>query len=186
MNDRIDLFTLIHKGLRWWMGEVSAGLGATNFRDKEQMEDALNELQACLSALDEHSVHEDGFIAPVLDARSPARTAGWHEEHAQLEQAAAALRAQARELDALGVDHPRIEALGLQLYRSFALFVSGMSMHLDDEETKVMPLLWSVCTDEELSGIMTAFRERHGSSSALLYAKLAPAFNETERALLRV
>lgn len=186
MNDRIDLFTLIHKGLRWWMGEVSATLGATNFRDKDRTEDALQELIACLAALDEHSEHEDDFIAPILDARTASRTAGWHEEHARLESAAAALRLQASELRALGVEHPRAEALGLQLYRSFALFVSQMSLHLDEEETKVMPLLWSVCTDEELLGIMTAFREQHGPSAALLYARLAPAYNVTERSLLGV
>lgn len=185
MTNRIDLFTLIHKGLRWWMGDVSAQLGATDFTDPAAAT-SLEDLIACLETLEAHSTHEATFIAPVLDARSPYRGQPWHAEHASLDAQAETLVRQARELRAAGATHPQATAIGLELYRAFARFTSEMYLHLDDEETRLMPLLWAVCTDEELTDILTAFRAAHGPESAILYARLATAFTPAERTLLGV
>ena len=186
MSDRIDLFTTVHKGLRWWIGDVNAKLGASDLSDAAALEDVLSHLVDCLDALDAHSGHEDAFIAPMLDARAAVRVAMWHSEHEALDAMTLALRRQAQKLRELAPDHPRAAGLGLELYRAFARFSSEVLLHLDEEETRIMPLMWSVCTDEELVGIMSAFRARHGEDATRLYARLALAFTPAERALLGV
>jgi hypothetical protein len=186
MTERLDLFTVIHKGLRWWIGDLGARLGATDFTNAAEAILALKEVVECLETLDAHSLHEDSFIAPVLDARAASRGLPWHDEHEALQAATTALRRQVQELVNLGPTHAHATGLGLELYRAFSRFASDVYLHLDEEETRLMPLLWSVCTDEELLAIMTAFRSRHAAESAVLYARVAAAFTPSERALLGV
>lgn len=180
MNVRPDLFTTVHKGLRWWMSTLSAALGAIDASDVPGREALLDDLLRYLDALDAHSLHEETFIGPLLDARGGTRVLAWHEDHAALEEMCGSLRRQAHALRT-ACDAAQTHGLALQLYRSFARFSSAMLMHLDEEETTLMPLLWSVCSDEELAGAMLAFRARHGEEAAALYARLAPAFTPRER-----
>src|SRR5687767_6756663 len=92
MSDRIDLFSTIHKGLRWWIGDVSARLGATDPSDGEAYRAVLAQVLDCLDELEAHSGHEDTYIAPMLDARAATRAVAWHGEHEALDAMTRALR----------------------------------------------------------------------------------------------
>jgi len=186
MNERSDLFTLIHKGLRWWMGDVSARLGSTNVQDASCLHDVVMELLDLLEAIDEHGQHEETFIAPVLDARANYRSRDWHEDHVILDRLTASLRSQAESLLEGGAAVAQQPKLVLDLYRAFARYTAEMFVHLDWEETTLMPLLWSVCSDDDLAGIMAAYRAAHGAEAAVLYARIAAAFTSDERELLGV
>ena len=186
MSDRIDLFTTIHKGLRWWLGDLSARLGALDLADPIEAARLASELIECLDTLDAHSEHEETFIAPLLDARGAGRTVDWHAEHTSLDAMASALRRQAGGLTSLQLPDPQRAGTVLELYRSLCRFASAVYLHLDDEETRLMPLLWATSSDEELAGVMSAFRARHSEESARLYARVAAAFTPRERALLEV
>jgi hypothetical protein len=185
-SNRPDLFTTIHKGIRWWMGDVSARLGATDYLDAAAASRSLDELGRFLDMLDAHSEHEHTFIAPYLDERAPERSRVLHQEHSDLNDLTQTLRRQASALGVLAPGHEMSANMGLALYRAFGRYSSTVLHHLDSEETVLMPLLWSICTDEELGGIMTAFRARHGAESAVIYARVALAFSPQERAILGV
>jgi len=183
---RIDLFVIPHKGLRWWMAELSSRLGATDFTDAPATAASLAELSAFLDELDAHSLHEETFIAPFMERRGADRFPAWEAEHRALDVAVAALRRQSAELTQLGTDHPNVAGLGLGLYRAFARFAATTLLHLDEEETTLMPLLWSVCSDADLAGLMDGFRARFSAEAMRLYTRTAPAFTTGERALLGV
>jgi hypothetical protein len=185
MTNRIDLFMLVHKGIRWWLGTVNAVLGATDFETSGSVA-ALEAVDELFVALEAHALHEDTFIAPVVAAHAPERAAAWAAEHRRLEHVEAALRDHVATLRAVGPSHPTARATGLALYRGFNRFVAETLAHLDEEETELMPLLWATCSDAELVAIMTSFKARFGAEAAGFFRRAAPAYAEPERALLGV
>lgn len=180
---RMDLFATVHKGLRGWMGQVGARLGATSFVGPSR-DDVLQELGELLQTLQEHALHEDTFIAPLLQERGTDRHLQWQGDHRRLGEAEISLRHQLEALMRLGGDHPVAEAAGTSLYRAFNRFVAETLVHLDYEESVVMPLLWATCTDDELRGVMQRFLDRFGAESAKFHKRVAAAYTQAERARL--
>jgi len=185
MTNRIDLFTLVHKGIRWWLGAVGAVLGATDFTSPGSTS-ALDAVEELLAMLDAHALHEDTFIAPLLAERAPERAAAWEGEHRRLAQLEESSRDQVATLRERGAAHASAGAAGLALYRSFSRLAAEVLEHLDAEETDLMPLLWATCTDAELATVMTSFKARFGAEAATFYRRAAPAYAAPEREMLGV
>jgi hypothetical protein len=182
MQRRIDLFTFVHKGIRWWLGSVGAMLGTVDFTSRGFV-DRLDALTDLLGGLDAHARHEDTFIAPTLRARAPGRAAAWDAEHGAFERSERELRALISKLRELEPSHDT-GAAGLALYRAFHRFAAEMLMHLDREETELMPLLWDTCSEAELAAIMTSFKAECGAEATAFYRHNAAAYTPSEQALL--
>lgn len=177
-SSRIDLFTTVHKGLRWQMGRVLSALGAAQVSGPSSSL-ALDELEQFLVMIDEHTHHEDEMIAPLLKQHFSDLNLSWQAEHRELEAFETTLRKQIQEVRLSGSSNS-----GLSLYRAFARFASAMLDHLDKEETTLMPLLWQACSEEELGGVMKNFLQRYGAEAARFHAQVAGAYSQTERAKL--
>jgi hypothetical protein len=185
MQNRIDLFTLVHKGIRWWLGSVSATLGAAEVTSRGFVAQ-LDAVADLLAGLDEHARHEDTFIAPVLRLHAPERATAWAAEHHAFEQAERELRAMLAKLRDLDPSDGAARVAVLALYRAFNRFTADMLLHLDREETELMPLLWARCSDAELAAIMTSFKAQCGVEAASFYRRNAAAYTQSERVLLGV
>ncbi|MBV9324151.1 MAG: hemerythrin domain-containing protein, partial [Chloroflexi bacterium] len=107
---------------------------------------------ALLALLQAHTAHEDEYIFRLLDNRDPLAVDPTEDEHRDQDDLLDDL---ARRVEALlAAPNP---ADGLALYRDAALFVAAYLPHLHHEETRIMPRIWEVCTDDEIAATRAAF-----------------------------
>lgn len=142
---RYDIYQFIHKALRARMARVLVRLGAMDVTDPQDLQAALDELEALLQQCASHVQHEDTFLHPVLQRLSAGSADEAAEGHLDHHQAIAALGAASAELRT----DPQ-PAAALRLYRQFALFVADNLLHMQHEETWHNAVLWKHCTDAQI------------------------------------
>lgn len=177
MTPSIDLYTLPHKALRDAMGRAGTALAAiepsTAATSIAVVADVLDELEA-------HGAHEDDFIEPVLAAYLPDIEADIAGQHRTL---AAAIGGTRRHLDRLAATRQAAPGDLLTLYRSFQCLAAANLLHLDDEETRVMPALWVAAPPDALADLLARFRAAH-PEAADLYRRWPDALTAQERQLV--
>jgi iron-sulfur cluster repair protein YtfE (RIC family) len=174
----IDLFTLPHKALRAYVGRTATRLGALDVADARAVEELCRDLHALIDELEAHGMHEDEFIAPLLDKHLPDLAGEMRAEHRALSEALERLRQNATIFTA-GAN----AGSHVALYRHLRRFEAVNARHLDFEETKVMPALWLVASEAELAALMNAFNAQHPESIEL-YRNAPEALNSAEKALV--
>lgn len=151
---RVDMYTLVHKGIRAFMGATLEALGRMDERDAHEVAHTLAQVRNLASFLRAHLHHENQFVHPALEARNPGtarRTAGDHVEHE-------------RAIEHLGVAVLAVEKAGdagragavLALYRELAQFTAENLEHMHFEETENNAQLWAHYSDDELQRIHEA------------------------------
>lgn len=180
---RFDLYALVHKGLRAFLGDTLARLGRVDVDDAHDLAAALDALRELLVLWADHAAHEDRFIHPAMQARRPGSACGAAEQHvwhargieqllelaARLEQAPAARRA----------------PLAAQLYLEFSHFAAEGLEHLYLEETRHNPVLWEIHSDDELRLMHAAILEAVPVQLNAAYVRwIAPHVTPRERAAL--
>ncbi len=179
MSAKPDLYVGVHKGQRAKFFEIASKAGELNHYDKKALDDLRGEIIAFKDHMVEHAKLEENNIHPLLRGRTPEGTKDLEEDHrvmhATLDSIVASLD-QVSALPELGREQ------ALEFYRGWNRFLSFYFNHIDKEEEKVNPLLWKLCSNDELLG---AFRVIISSQSQeeLRYALTAmmPAMNMDER-----
>ena len=147
----VDMYTLVHKGIRAFMGSTLATVGRMDANDREETAATLAEVRALAMFLRAHLHHENQFVHPALEARRPGsarRTAGDHVEHER-----ALERLEALALAVESADDAARAVAALALYRELALLTAENLEHMHVEETENNATLWAVYTDEELERV---------------------------------
>ena len=183
MNQRFNMYALIHKALRAAMGDTLAALGRMDPLDEADTTRVLADVRALLTLMRGHLEHENAFIHPALEARQAGASSHTAHDHVQHEAALAALQAQLRRV-AAAQGAARVEAQQ-QLYMSLAGFVAENLEHMQVEEAENMQALWNAYTDAELIAIhdaLVASIPPEEMSQVLRW--LMPAVTPYERALL--
>ena len=180
---RFDMYLTIHKALRSFMADTLVRVGRLDVTDEEDMQDALEQLDALLVLCGKHIDHENEFVHTAIEARQPggaSRTVGDHLEHrdsidvlraegAALRRAAAATRPQ----------------LALRLYHHLSLFVAENFQHMHIEESTNNALLWAAYSDVELIDIHHRLLATISPESFMQIARwMVPAMNPSERAMM--
>ena len=148
MQQRIDLYGPVHKGLRAALCETATRLGRTDFEARDESRAAAHAVARVLRFLDEHAEHEDAVILPELLRRSPDLHAELRADHARLDGLQ-------RELDALAV---RLESattaervsLGARIHERVWLLLGEHARHMQVEETRANRILHANASDDEL------------------------------------
>jgi hypothetical protein len=125
-------------------------------------------VDALVDELLAHASHEDQFIHPLLRQRAPEIAEELDAAHLELDAHLDRLRELAADVGASAVE-PNA------LYRALASFAALYFAHVAREEEAALPALWDVCSDAELSGILTAFKSSRSKTENLtsLLAQLA-------------
>jgi hypothetical protein len=147
-SDRVDLFSLIHKGVRGVLFETAMELSRTDFAAPDEREHAEAAIRRCFGYLREHADHEDREIQPWITRFSPAVAAVLAAEHVTLEKASIAVESLLPRLAAAAPDE-RL-AMGAELQRRFYLLVSDQLRHLNREEREANAVMWSNLLDPAL------------------------------------
>lgn len=159
---REDLYAGIHKALRAFMAECLLAVGRADPTDPQDVADASARVCALMDLCVSHVHHENNFVHPAIEARTPGLSADVAQEHLGHLQQIAGLRAAAQRLGAL--DTAALAGALHTLYLDLSLFVAESLRHMHVEETEHNAALWCAYTDDELRAI-------HGA----LVATIAPA-----------
>lgn len=146
--DRLDLYQPIHKALRALMADTLVRLGALDVGDAAEIEQTLGQTETLLTLVEQHLLHEDTFVHPVLRGCAPQGATQTEHEHDEHRASIQALRGEVRALRADPHD-----AAALRLYRHAALFVAENLSHMHFEETVLNAALWARLSDEELHAV---------------------------------
>lgn len=177
---RIDLYGMVHKGLRAELLEVAADVALANWRAAAEAEELSARVRRLVGYLAEHAEHEDAQVMPLV-AQADARVArDLAQEHEAVETSLGELLARLDDLDR--APEMEREPIGQALRELLARMLTQQFLHMQREETQANAALWSRFTDEELNGV----HERILSSiapprMAEWFELLLPAMGELER-----
>jgi iron-sulfur cluster repair protein YtfE (RIC family) len=173
---RIDVYSGVHKMQRARLFELTVAAGTLDPSDQFGRAELAAAVGALVEELAAHADHEERFIHPVLHRVAPEIATDLEREHDTLDAALDELRHVASG-DAPGTEEPTT------LYRALASFTGRYLDHLAVEESAALPALWAACGDDELAGILAAFRSSRSDAENLtsLLAQL-PTLGPTEAA----
>lgn len=170
-----DLYTLARKSLRQAVSTTAVMLGSAT---PDTLVSSVAPASDVIAELLDHAHHEDEFIEPVLDRFLPDIALEVASQHRQL---TATIDAVHRQLDGLA-NEPSVAPGGpLALYRAFQRMAAANLVHLDYEETAVMPALWVAAPPEALDEVMASFTAAHPDASQLFH-RWPDSLTPTERA----
>jgi hypothetical protein len=121
---RDDLFTIIHKGLRLGLFDITVQAGRTDWADPAQVTDLGEHWHGLLTLLRAHGDHEDQHILRLLDPYDPFAAEPTAEQHRDLDD----LLDDLDERFEMVLAAPGM-ASGLDLYRDLARFAAAYLTH---------------------------------------------------------
>lgn len=138
-----------HKYVSFALSELERLIAKTDFTNDAAIEHVKDEWQAIKEMLKGHAHHEEQNIHALLEKKGSAVHHEAHDDHEHQEEVLENLQYR---LSAVKTSTDRIEA-GYQFYLAYRKFVGDNLLHLHEEETKLLPELQKLCTDDELRAI---------------------------------
>ncbi len=177
---RFDVYLGIHKGLRAFMSEILVRVGHTDYTDAREREETAEQLRALLHVCGEHLKHEDNFLHPAMERRSPGSTARCAHEHVQHFTHIAVLHASLEE--ALHAPAEAQATAWRELYQALSRFVAESLEHMLIEEREHNAVLWAHYTDAEIIEIHDALvASIPAQEMALVFRWIVPQLAHPER-----
>lgn len=155
MTPRPDLFTQIHKAIRWMLYDVANRLQTADFSDRAAATAVLERLERLLGLLHEHSVHEETSYFPPLQAAEREVVHLMTEEHQEAGRKIASVRGAVAAVLPLAGTEAGLEPAA-RLNRTFNHFMAYYLRHMNHEEETALPAMWRTFTDEQLLAMRTA------------------------------
>ena len=191
MEQKIDLFTYIHKGVRAMLYDTGRQLQLADLGNEQEMLEMLNRLELTLEMLEEHAVHEDHYIFPLVEAAAPGATHESEHEHRAYEEKVLELQALIHKLRETPIPEER-QAQSSTLNRCYTDFLAFQLVHMNHEEEQVLPASQEYLTTDALmairgriQGSMDAVRYRkwvYWMLSSMSIAELGSIFNQLKEA----
>jgi hemerythrin-like domain-containing protein len=146
----MDLYRDIHKGQRRRFFKIATRAGTLDRADAKAVGALYGELCSFREHMRLHASLEERFIHPVLSQRVPGGARQLEEDHRVIRQEFDDLIADFDGVRAEPVGFEKCGELVLEFYRAWSRFTAFYFMHMDREEEQIMPVLWKLCTVEEL------------------------------------
>lgn len=148
----------------------------------------LNSLEVTLVSFRDHMYQhaslEEKFIHPLLAERVPGGADRLEEDHRVMRKQFDNLVACFGELKKKSTDFEQRDEFSLEFYRAWSRFISFYLDHIDFEEDHVMPLLWKLCTQDELAGRFRQIMADQTPKQLLdNLGIILPALNPAERSM---
>jgi hypothetical protein len=150
-EQRYNIYTIIHKGLRGFMTDTLLRWGKLDMGDEQERGAAVAQVRGLLDMCQSHLQHENDFVHPALEsARSGAAVQTGHD-HVEHETAIAELRIQLAAVAAS--QEPRRATLAQQFYLRLSTFVAENFEHMNVEEIDNHAVLIAAYSDAEILAI---------------------------------
>ena len=138
-----------HKYVSFALNDLERLIAKTDFMDDAAIDHIQSEWLLIKEMLEGHAYHEEHNFHTLLEKKGSTIHHEAHKDHEHQEEGIKNLQAL---LDTVKVGPDPIEA-GYQFYLAYRKFVGDNLLHLHEEETKLLPELQRLCTDEELRAI---------------------------------
>ncbi len=138
-----------HKYVSFALSELERLIAKTDFTDTAAIAEIQSEWLRIKEMLEGHAYHEEHNFHTLLEKKGSTIHHEAHDDHEHQEETLKKLQCL---LDAVQTSPDPIET-GYQFYLAFRRFVGDNLLHLHEEETKLLPELQRLCTDEELRAI---------------------------------
>ncbi|HEY6078918.1 MAG TPA: hemerythrin domain-containing protein [Polyangiaceae bacterium] len=187
MSQRFDLYAVIHKALRNYMGAVLMELGRLDLTDERDTRRCSAALLGLVDWLEGHLAIEERFVHSALAQRRPSSLLEeLRRDHDEHQRSFALLRSDAEALvSSLAEPADARRSRARHLYLALSRFVAENYLHMAVEETEMNALLWESFSDEELLGIYQAIMASEGRSDLeRAVTWLLPAIPPDERVKL--
>lgn len=169
---RFDLYSLIHKGQRKYLFDLSCDIGRTNASDKKQCQNISKRIHEMASLIEEHRQNEETFIHPLFAEVGMLDTV-LDADHDKLKEKLEHLK----ELSTKNNIN--------MLYKEFNKFLAEYLLHTAEEERQQELVLWKHFDDERLMSVMRSFAASKTSEEMMAgFELMAPALNIEE--LMRI
>ena len=180
---RVDLFSVIHKGLRSVLFEAALEAARVDPTSSPAVDALVARVERLLAYLEEHAHAEDTHIFPALRTIAPELAASLAADHRGLEVVQLETERAAHAL-ALADLAGRAEAAA-HLLRLLNHLTAVHLVHMNREETEASAALWAGMADGELAGLRVRIQasippDRHAEWLAIL----GPALSPQERRLV--
>lgn len=179
-NNRVDVYTEVHKGLRRELCDWVGRIGKLDAENAAEIAQARLDFSALSSMLTTHARHEERWVHPLLSACAPDLVSELESEHNDHDSRFESVVETFDRLNEGGSDAPWM--LQQTLYRKFAEFCGHYLIHLAREENEAMLALQGKHTDEELLGLSNEIRgSTPPEEMAGFLTAMIPAMNVKER-----
>ena len=138
-----------HKYVSAALNNLERLIAKTDFRENAEIEKAKKEWVDLSSMLQGHAKYEEEKLHSLLEKKGSTVHLHAHSQHEEMDAAFPQIDAL---FDAVmsEVDRAKKIEMGYQLYLTFRKFVGENLLHLHEEETKILPELQRLYSDEEL------------------------------------
>lgn len=167
-----------HKYVSFALTELERLIAKTDFKDHAAVGDVQREWQSLKEMLEGHAYHEEHHFHPLLEKRGSTVHQDAHSDHEHQEEM---LKNLEHLLNMIESSDDPIEA-GYQFYLAYRKFVGENLLHLHEEETKILPELQRLYSDEELRAIEhPIYREMTVDELKEMLEVLFPHMNPSDR-----
>lgn len=151
---KIDLFATIHKAIRGMFYDMSLKIQKANLADVEETHNLIAEIKFLFEMLERHSHHEDHCVFPLAVAVDKQAIEEIENEHLHYDTLINEFIAL---LDIIKNIEDNDERLTYHqiLNLKFSEFLAFTLLHLNKEESIIMPLLQEHYTNEQLIAVRT-------------------------------
>lgn len=178
---RVDLYRLVHKGLRSCLFDTLLTVGRMDVHDDAHVAHVCARVRQLLALCHAHLEKEDRYIHPALEQRRPGSTWGMAHDHVQHERMFARLENHVS--DVVHAGGVRRAAAAQRLYDALAVFVAENLEHMRAEETSNNEVLWESHSDAELTAIHAAIVRSIVPDDMHAFLRwMVPAMSPVERA----
>ena len=167
MTATVDLLTPIHKALRSMLYDLSSRLQTNDFADLAATRSLVNDLEndfaiaqsagCTLCVLSQHAKDEETDIFPDVAKRGNQLVATLIEEHHDLVRREASLARSGHALLAMESPEGR-EGAGIRLNQSANELFAAYIVHMNREETELVPWMSEHFSDAEIVAMRSATR----------------------------
>lgn len=151
MEQKIDLFTPIHKAIRALIYHMGGTLLTTDFSDDQEANSTFDALEKMLDLLEEHAHHEDNIVFPPIEKASPGISQELEVQHQEGEEKVSGLQVLLKELRTADTSTRIARANILSIY--FTDLIAFYLSHMNREEETVLPVSQQLLSNEELTAI---------------------------------
>lgn len=177
---RLDLYRFPHRGLRAAMAEALLEVGTAS-ATPESLDAIADTIESLVFLCKKHLEHENKFIHPAMEQRTPGSARNTADDHVGHERAIERLCIMVAELRSRPAPTEARQLLD-QLYRTLALFVADNLEHMDLEERHNMRVLWAAYTDAELQQLEHELVASIAPDAMLAFMRwMLPAVSPEER-----
>jgi hypothetical protein len=179
-ESRVDLFGVIHKGLRAQLFWAAGLVARTDFGDELEGAAAVSALERLLGFLSEHATHEDTNVMPLVSGADGHLWAALSRDHAQLDAIQHELVLLLAELRRRPAGERAV--LGPDIVSLVNGLVAEHLLHMEREQHEANAVLWARYPDAVLALSRARIFESVAPERYLEWMQIVlPALNAPER-----